>query len=242
MWAARLSVKSSHRPDPALALRVDSHDTEGVLSDWLNLLGALLTAFGLAVVAPEALGTAIRRTTMCMRHAVRWTHGWLSRLVPLITPPRVAQPPPAPPRFTDSAIGWATVTITEPLQPITTEERIRELERQAAQLRSEVNGLHDGQQKVRADLSARLDTMKAELDVVQRALREQEAQQRKLNSKGFPLAALGLLPGALPAAWVDGWAGWFMLAPLAAFLIVGVRWLWDARDDIAGGWREVQVA
>ena len=96
-------------------------------------------------------------------------------------------------------------------------------------------------------LSARLDSLLTHVSDLEQASREQAHDQRKLNGKGLPLAAVGSVVAGWPAAWLStqaattvNWWGWALLAVGVVFGVVGVRWLRDAWPEVIEGWHEAR--
>ncbi|MFT3834614.1 MAG: hypothetical protein QM711_15050 [Micropruina sp.] len=210
------------------------------LSDWLNLLGALVTALGLVVVAPEALGTVARQLMAGAAHLARRARGQLARWFPSLG------------KSTSATVGAVAASLLGiasnargrigPTDIGDHAQQLDQLRRVVAAIYAELDELHAAHEQLKAEQSARLDALTAELAAVQQALREQEDEQRKLNGKGFPLAALGLLPSSVPVDVLNGPTGWAVLALLGGFAVVGARWLAEARGDIAKGWREAAAS
>lgn len=209
------------------------------MTELLVVVGAVVAGLGLVVVAPYELGALPPRMGAWLLHRGRQARNWLARWIPFLkrgATVNVGGVAAATVRITGSAIARVGLSAEGEVA-----DQLRVLRHALASVYGELDGLRDEQSKLRAELTARLDTLTAEASQLRQAMQEQQVQQRRLNGQGLPLAAVGLLLSAVPGTWLEG-GGWWLAGPLLAVglvaVAVGIGWLRRAWPEVREGWSD----
>lgn len=209
------------------------------MTELLVVVGAVVAGLGLVVVAPYELGALLPRMWAGQVRRARQARDWLARWIPFLkrgATVNVGGIAASHLGVTGSAFGRIV-----PGDQGTLTEQLASLRRAVTLIHVELDDLREAQHATRTDLSARLDTLTAEVSQLRQAMQEQQVQQRRLNGQGLPLAAVGLLLSAVPGTWLEG-GGWWLAGPLLAVglvaVAVGIGWLRRAWPEVREGWSD----
>lgn len=215
----------------------------------MQVVGTVVTITGLVVVAPYEAGRVVPDVWRAIRSGGRRARVWLSSWLPFLhldaTIHGVAGGSVAIARSAIWGVGRVGLT-----DQGTTEEQLAAIRHAVESIYSELTGLREGQNALKAELTQRLDQLTQDLAELRRAIADQQQTQRKLNAKGFPLAALGALLAGTPASWLvlvptdpaaaprPTWAWWLLLGLGAVGMGVAEAWRRSQADAANGpqGW------
>lgn len=210
-----------------------------------QLLGTLVTILGLVVAAPDAAGrllpTAYATIARRANQGLAWVDSW--RNVEQTNPGQLAA---TLPRLTARMQGPRVRHALA--ESATDQEKLTYLCRSVELIHTELDELHDGQRTMKAELSASLDQAMADLSELRQHAQAQQVQSRKVDARGFPLAAVGALVAGVPVVWGDPasivWWLWGSLTALGVIAgYVAVRWFIEpdsTRAALRDGWRDAR--
>lgn len=212
------------------------------MTELVVVVGAVVAGLGLVVVAPYELGALLPRMWAGQVRRGRQVRGWLVRWLPFLRQKQILRTTANIALKFDvqgSAIGRVGL-----IDEGEVADQLRVLRHALASVYGELDGLRAEQGKLRTELTARLDSLTAEVSELRELMDEQLRTQRKLNGQGLPLAAVGLLLSAVPGVWLEG-AGWWLVGPLLAVGLlagaIGVAWLRRSWPEVREGWRDASA-
>lgn len=220
-----------------------------MFAEVVQMVGTVVTITGLVVVAPYEAGRVVPDVWRTIRSGGRRARDRLSRWLPFLhrgaTVHGVVAGSVAVARSTIWGVGRVILT-----DQGTMEEQVAAIRHAVESIHSELTGLREDQNALKAELIQRLDKLTRDLAELRLAIAEQQQTQRQLNAKGFPLAALGALLAGTPASWlvvvpsdpaappVPTWAWWLLLALGVVGMGVADAWRRSHGDAASGrqGW------
>ena len=222
----RISPRRPLRAVRAVWLRAESsacYDFGVTIEPQLvQTLGTFVTILGLVVVAPRAAGRVLPSLWRGVLSVVAALQGRRASVT-------VAGPPDQRRLIVAQSTDWNV----ESPDNLSHDERLARLEQAVTDGQVEASRLKMALADLDARTAARYSELEGRSSDLQRHVQEGESRQEHLNSRGFPLAAMGALLAGTPC-WFATW--WWL--PLFLLVIgVGLRWLfWDSRSELLAGW------
>lgn len=208
-----------------------------LLSDVNRWVGVVIAVVGAVVVAPTGTRLLLESNWEWLRHRGNQVRVQLARFLPFLRRKVSTQ--------VASSMGIAStfgVTLTassrawRPMAPV--DERIEALHQHITEVEGRLNEVS---QQLRQETSERgrvvaeLEaTLKAEMAELRRLLKEQERQSARIDARGLPIIALGIVLSGIPDEFASIPYGIGWLAPVlgsAAAMAAGMR-----------AWREAHPA
>lgn len=214
----------------------------------VQTMGTLVTIAGLVVVAPFEAGQLLPNGLGVIRRGVGWLGTRLIRLLP-DRRGREHQAHPLTSVSTSRSMSWGDLGVRTAIHG-TPEEQLDAVRRAVIGIYAELDYLLARQQEGTQESRAAVEQLSQSQAELRKRLEEQESKERRLNMRGFPLAAVGALLAGTPGSWLVSLgppataastptAAWFVLAAIgllgcgaAAHSLIGCR------ADFAQGWRE----
>jgi hypothetical protein len=205
------------------------------MQELVQVLGAVVTIVGLLVVAPYEAGRVPPAVWHSITRALSRVRGWLVRLLRLGKHRTFNVGSMTAILSTVTASFTGRVGVTD---QGTTKQQLAAIRAALTSIHGELDGLRTEDGAIRAELTTKFNQLSGDHAALRDAYEQQRQEQGALNARGVPLAAVGALLTGLPGSWLAA-AGWWLGGPLVAVGLlaggVALRWLWEARDELAAG-------
>ena len=99
---------------------------------------------------------------------------------------------------------------------------------------------------IRSEAGARIDKLDGQHAELSERFEKDQQESEKLDTRGFPLAAVGAALAAFPGAWLveigtdrsatPSWLWWLLLVAVVVAVMIGLVWLKQDWSKVQAGW------